>query len=220
MAYDILYGENRDYFGAQPESILEDHCGLLDRSVPVLDIGAGQGRNSLYLARQGYRVIALDPSPVAIDTIADEAAKEQLPIEPHACGFETFAPGEERFGGALLFGLIQILDWDGIKNLIDRTGRWTQAGGHVFITAFSTEDPRYETHADAGKKIGNNSFVISGSDSAEGEIRTYLERNEILGLFAGWEIAHHWEGLGADHRHGDGPPERHGRIEAVLRKQG
>ncbi len=38
------------------------------------------------------------------------------------------------------------------------------------------------------------------------------------GLFVKLEVVHTWEGLGQEHRHGDGPTERHGLAEAVLRR--
>ena len=48
--------------------------------------------------------------------------------------------------------------------------------------------------------------------------RTYLEPGELAGLFPDFELVHSWEGLTPEHRHGDGPPERHGRAEAVFRR--
>ena len=43
-----------------------------------------------------------------------------------------------------------------------------------------------------------------------------LER--ILKLLEGYDIIHHHEGLGAWHSHSGGTPERHGSVEAVLRR--
>jgi SAM-dependent methyltransferase len=46
----------------------------------AVDIGCGAGRNSLYLARTGWSVTALDISQVALDRLAAAAAEEKLPI--------------------------------------------------------------------------------------------------------------------------------------------
>ena len=35
-----------------------------------------------------------------------------------------------------------------------------------------------------------------------------------------FDAVHLWEGLGPEHRHGDGSPERHGKVEAVLANKG
>jgi SAM-dependent methyltransferase len=58
----------------------------------ALDIGCGAGRNSLYLARLGWSVAALDISQVALDRLAVKAAEEQLPIACVQADLETSAP--------------------------------------------------------------------------------------------------------------------------------
>jgi 2-polyprenyl-3-methyl-5-hydroxy-6-metoxy-1,4-benzoquinol methylase len=74
--YNRLYTETADYFGNAPEAslVLCDH--LLDRARPVLDVGCGQGRNAVYLARLGITVHAFDPSPVAIEQLRRGGAAE------------------------------------------------------------------------------------------------------------------------------------------------
>lgn len=219
MSYDSLYTDAADYFGAEPEKMLVDHVHLLDPSAPILDVGCGQGRNALYLAREGRRVLAIDPSRAAIEAVSRVAGDDNLPLEAHVCGFEECRVAAGSLAGVLLFGIIQILEWEKIGRLRDHASRWTRPGGVVFITAFSLEDPRYDVHARTGKRIGTNSYQLKGEDIAEGSVRTYLEPYEILSIFGDWDIIHHWEGMGPEHRHGTGPSERHGRIEAVLRKR-
>lgn len=46
----------------------------------ILDIGCGLGRNSFYLARQGYKTWAFDIVPSAIEHVATEAKNANLPI--------------------------------------------------------------------------------------------------------------------------------------------
>ena len=42
----------------------------------ALDVGAGEGRNSLWLARKGWSVTAIDVSAVALTRLADNASVE------------------------------------------------------------------------------------------------------------------------------------------------
>ncbi len=47
----------------------------------VLDVGAGRGRDAIWLARQGLRVIAYDYVPRALDLVAEQARAEGLDLE-------------------------------------------------------------------------------------------------------------------------------------------
>lgn len=213
MTYDELYRNNENYFSAEPVKLLKDYWPLIDKNRPVLDIGAGQGRNTIFLARQGLEVHAIDPSKVAVQMIEQVASDEGLKVLTRHCGFESYKPDTDIYAGILLFGLIQILSWAQIESLLALIDACTDKGSLVFISAWSVADPSYPRISHDWEKCGKNSFKRE-----EGEFRTYLERDEILTLFSKFEVVHHWEGMGPWHSHGDRPPEQHGRVEAVLRR--
>jgi cyclopropane fatty-acyl-phospholipid synthase-like methyltransferase len=213
MRYDEAYGKTEDYFGVEPAPILKRYYRLIDKSKPVLDVGVGQGRNTLFLAREGFSVEAIDPSKTAIDAVSAIAKKEKLPVRTYRCGLEEFKPAVDSYAAILLFGLAQEFEWDSILLMFYKARRWTKEGGLIFVTAFTTADPSFSQVAGEWKKIKRNSFA-----SEDGRIATFLEPDEILQFFEGSEIVHHWEGMGAEHRHGEGPVERHGVVEAVFRR--
>jgi tellurite methyltransferase len=193
--FDTLYGAVADYFGSGPDELLARYCGSLPPGERVLDVGAGQGRNALFLARRGSPVDCIDPSAVAMTQLAHRASKERLPVRVFPLGFEAYSPDVEHYPVILLFGLMQELPRDSIGPLVTKLDSWASPGGLLLVTAFTTLDPEY----------------------TESSARTYLAPGELKTLFAGWEPLHYWEGLGSEHRHGEGAPHRHGRVEAVLR---
>ena len=213
MDYDATYAGAADVFGSDPDPLLPGFCDQLDASRPVLDLGAGQGRNALYLARRGLSVHAVEPSRVGAEAMDGLARAEALPVETFTAGFADFAAPAGSYGGVLVLGLIQILTWDEIALLQRRIDEWTTLGSLVFATAFLTSDATYADCAATWQVLGRNSFR-----DACGEVATYLEPGELAALFAGFQALHYWEGLGSEHRHGAGPPERHGRAEAVFRR--
>jgi SAM-dependent methyltransferase len=213
--YDQAYRDTATYFGGAPDPLLERWASRFDPRQPVLDVGCGQGRNTVYLARRGLTVDAVDPSRVAIDQLRRQISREPLPVQTVCASFSNARLERSNYGGILMFGLLQELEWPDIGSLTTFCGRHLAAGGLLLVTAFSTLDPIYPYHHHRWQSIGHNSYL-----SPEGGIRTYLEPEQILALFDGYEVLHHWEGLGPEHRHGDGPPERHGRVEAVLQKRG
>lgn len=208
--YDGTYAQ-ADYFGAGPSPLLEKYAEWIPERARVLDIGAGQGRNTLPLARRGCLVTALDPSTVAIDTIRKAAAREKLSVELVPQNFMDYEPTGV-FDVVLCFGLIQILRYQECASLVTRLHQWLKPGGTLFVTAWHLDDPSFAKLVTEWERLGIRSFR-----SPDGEKhRLFLERGEILKLFFRWQRVHHWEGLGPAHRHGDGPEERHGDIEAVL----
>ena len=212
MNYDKTYSDIEHVFGADAEEILVDHCELIDRSCPILDIGAGQGRNTLFLARHGFHVDAIDPSAAGTSQIEAHVIREDLPVRVFTCGFDTFSPDVDSYSGIAVFGILQLLPPTSIDLLVEKILAWTNVGSIVFLTAFTTTDPGHKKVSRAAKRVGKHSF-----QDKDWGIKTYLEPGEILNLFPDFDVIHHWEGMGPEHRHGAGPPERHAMAEAVLR---
>jgi SAM-dependent methyltransferase len=210
--YDSAYGKYPNFFGPEPDKLLTEHYHLLDKSKPILDLGAGQGRHTFYLGARGYTVHAIEPSLVACDALTAKAEAEDLKIHVFNSSLENYGAASDSYSGILLFGLMQELTWDMIHLLLERIDTWCCRGGHIFITAFRSDDPSLARSSE-WTSIGKNSYVINGR-----LVRTFLEPNEILGLFENYESVYHWEGLGPEHRHGNGPLERHASIRAVFRK--
>lgn len=213
MSYDDAYKNEPAYFGEQPTEILSDHYSEIDSSRRVLDIGAGQGRNALYLARKGYSIDAIDPSGEGLRQIDALAKAENLIIDTTVSGFHEFKPAHSPYSAILLFGLIQILSWDEIHELIARINNWTTVGSLLFISAFSTDDPVYADVMKNYQPDGKNSYLLKSRAR-----RTFLEKDEILTLFPNFEPIAHSMGPGPLHKHGDGPEHRHGVIHFVGKK--
>ena len=79
VAYDDYYKE-QNYFGNPYPGLLD----FFDRYEPkgvALDLGCGQGRDSLALGKLGYKVIGIDHSAVGISQLNEEAKKQDLPVE-------------------------------------------------------------------------------------------------------------------------------------------
>ena len=210
--YDQQYGQVPNFFGSEPSPILVSFGDRIPSGSKVLDIGVGQGRHALYLAHKDYPVVGIDTSQVAIDTVRQMAAQKNLPVDLWLGSFVDYLP-ENSFGAVLCFGLMQTLPRTLGASLLYRLREWTQPGGVVFLTAWHVDDPSYNRINETWDRVSRHSFR-----SSDGEYRTFLARAEILDLMIGWQLIHHWEGFGPEHRHGDSPPERHGVVEVVAVK--
>lgn len=71
--YDKVYSENKVTFGTgKPDRIVEEILKYRT-SGSVLELGAGEGRNALFLAGKGFEVTALDVSAVGVEKINTQA---------------------------------------------------------------------------------------------------------------------------------------------------
>ncbi len=64
--WETRYAATESLFGDQPSPLLTRHAGYLRPGLHALAIGDGEGRNGVWLAAQGLRVLALDLSTTAL----------------------------------------------------------------------------------------------------------------------------------------------------------
>ncbi len=211
--YEQAYRSAASYFGSGANPFLIDHIDQIRPGGRVLDVGIGQGRNGLELARRGFAVTGIDPSAAAIRATAEQVTREGLRVDLRQASFVDFDASDGPFDAVLLFGLLQELERRVHAQLLSKVWAWSAPGTALYLTAWHVDDPRYEQLSHHGTSLGRHSFRIS-----TGLVRTYLERGEILEYLAPWQMVFHWEGLGPWHQHGDGEPERHGSIEVVARR--
>jgi cyclopropane fatty-acyl-phospholipid synthase-like methyltransferase len=214
MPFDEQYSSTADYFGGEMTRFLERHLEIIDRTKPVLDVGAGQGRNALGLARYGYTVHALEPSIVGIRQIEERSRELGLDIRTIHASVQDFDPSPGIYETILLMGLFPCLPRPEIYDLVPRIDGWLTERGKVVVLAHLTSDPGMQRIAETWTRIDGDSYR-----SDAGEFRTYLKPGEVLSLFPGYAPLYYWEGLGPEHRHGDSPVERHAGVKAILQKR-
>ncbi|ASG63359.1 tellurite resistance methyltransferase TehB [Kluyvera genomosp. 3] len=107
----------------------------------TLDLGCGNGRNSLYLAANGYDVTAWDKNPMSIQnlqSIREAEGLENLQVAVHDLNTLSF-DGEYDF--ILSTVVMMFLEANTIPRLIDNMQRCTKPGGYnLIVAAMDTDD--------------------------------------------------------------------------------
>ena len=91
-----------EVYGAAPNAWLVECEPVLPRSARVLSLAEGQGRNALWLARQGHAVQALDISAVAMGQLQVQAERHGLAVSTRALDLADWSPEPESFDAVLL----------------------------------------------------------------------------------------------------------------------
>lgn len=89
MIWDERYALDALAYGDQPNDFLKEKAALIPTG-PVLDLGAGQGRNALYLAGLGFEVDALDQSTVGLERAMQLAEARGVSIRPIAADLQDW----------------------------------------------------------------------------------------------------------------------------------
>ena len=72
--WDARFSTEDYIFGTEPNAWLAQHANLLRPGMRVLAVADGEGRNSVWMAKQGLQVDAFDISPIGIDKAKKLAA--------------------------------------------------------------------------------------------------------------------------------------------------
>lgn len=106
----------------------------VERGAPVLDLGCGEGRNTMYLGRIGYRAIGLDLSRKAVRLLANNLFAEEVRGAAIVGDARSLPFPDNAFGGVLAHNLFDHLDPDGWVSAMAETRRVVVDGGVLLMT--------------------------------------------------------------------------------------
>jgi tellurite methyltransferase len=121
-----------DWLGHDPNRIVREYSHLISPGSKILDIGCGNGRDSLFLRNAGHTTLAMDSNPDAVmhtrtllgtgSTVAQVRA-QHLRLPSNA------------FDAVILIGVVHNLQPVQAETLFSRIGNWLNPGGVLFMTA-------------------------------------------------------------------------------------
>jgi len=92
------YAQEGYLYGTEPNGFLKENFQQIPKG-KVLFLAEGEGRNAVFLSRQGYEVSAMDSSSVAIEKAGKLAHKNGVSITTHVADLNDFDLGQEQWDG-------------------------------------------------------------------------------------------------------------------------
>ena len=90
-------------YGTAPNAFVAEHArDYFEAGERVLCLGAGEGRNAVWLAEQGYGVTAVEQSSAGIDKMLALAAEREVSVDVIHADVGEFEPEEGGYAGVVL----------------------------------------------------------------------------------------------------------------------
>ena len=135
--WDARYRAEPDLWTKEPNARLAQFAAELEPG-RALDIGAGDGRNAIWLATQGWAVTAIDLSTVALERAAERAAARATQLECIVADWREHDFGESAFELVVVSFMHPLPDER--RDLFERVERALVSGGHVFTVGVILAD--------------------------------------------------------------------------------
>lgn len=138
------YAGDEFLFGTEPNAWLREHVGSLPRAGRILSVADGEGRNSVWLAQQGFQVDAFDVANRAVEKAQAYAHRQGVSVNFAVADVDGFAWPQSAYDGvAAIF--VQFADPDMRQRLFERIARSLKPGGVLILQGYTPKQLAYRT---------------------------------------------------------------------------
>ena len=155
-------------YGKKPNAFLKSHLGALNKGV-ALDLASGEGRNAVFLAQAGWKMDAVDISPVGLRKARKLAKEAGVKINFLQADLDSYPIARGKYD------LIMVLYfWN--RRLLPQIKRGLKNGGRILFETYTLET------------------LLRGLQGPR-EAKYLLKANELLNLFRDFRVLFYREGI-------------------------
>lgn len=119
-------------FGKEPVEFLKEHIDILPRG-KVLDIAMGEGRNAIFMAKNGFDVDGCDISEIAVNKAQELAKENNVKIRAFVADLETYQLPRNAYDVIVCFYYLQ-------RSLIPQIKEALKPGGMIIYETYTMEN--------------------------------------------------------------------------------
>ncbi|WP_161846238.1 class I SAM-dependent methyltransferase [Pseudoflavonifractor sp. 524-17] len=155
------------FFMSEPTAFARTILPYLKPGKKLIDVGCGNGRDSLFFYQSGINVLGIDASDVAIGQLQGKAKEGKLSF---LCGDFTRQPDEaETYDYCYSRFTLHAISQEQSDLLFQHAARILKDGGVIWIEARSVHDDLYGQ----GIPLGKNEFLF------DGHYRRFIEKKGL-----------------------------------------
>lgn len=183
--WDERYAGEGYLFGTEPNAFLLSQRAMLKPGASCLALADGEGRNGVWLAEQGLRVLSVDSSEVAMNKARTLAHQRGVKLDFELADLLQWEWGEHRYDVVVAI-FIQFAAPEQREEMFVRIKRCLKPGGLLLLQGYT---PRQLEYGTGGPPLAENLYT-------EAMLRLAFADLEILHLrehddFISEGVAHH-----------------------------
>ena len=195
---DLVASKNKFPLKLKPHSLIVKLVNELQKNSTILDLGCGEGKDSVYLAKKGFKVTAVDFSKESIHKTKQLAEQNDLNIKTVNSKIKSFLEYHNYFDAIVCINSLQFIDQKEIKETVDLIKSRTNQNGFNVISSFVAQNEIMK------KKAKWNEIYL-------------FDKGELKKIYQNWKIIFYEEKLGAWESHG-GKPHKHYIVNLIAQK--
>jgi SAM-dependent methyltransferase len=178
--WDERYSAEEFAYGKTPNQFLQDNYQHIPQGT-VLSLAEGEGRNAVFLAKQGYRVTAVDASQVGLQKAQKLAEENGVSIELIQADLAAFDLGENRWDGivSIFFPLPSALR----KELHKKVVAGLKPNGVFLVEAYTPEQLKYGTGGGKSDSLQTKESLSLELNGLKFRHLIELERDVVEGIY-------------------------------------
>ena len=162
QTWDSRYSGASYVFGKDPAHFLKEEIGIIPANSRILDIGMGEGRNAVFLAKHGHNVLGIDISSMAVKKAQVLAKESNVSIKAMVSPIERHDFQKNTFDVIICFYFVD-------KNLIPKMLNWLRPGGYLIFEAFTHNHPDVRSG-----KLDKSEVVVASN------LPNWFRKNKII----------------------------------------
>jgi cyclopropane fatty-acyl-phospholipid synthase-like methyltransferase len=180
--WDQRYASEALAYGEAPNDFLAHMADRLPNEGHALDIGAGEGRNALFLASRGLSVLAVDQSKVGMQKAQRLAQERGLTLRAQAVDLRVFDAEHNSFD--VISSIFVHLPATLRAAVHKRVGAWLKPGGAFLLEAYAPDQIERGTGGPKDPSLlASLKDILGELDGLEIEHQAALVRNVSEGQF-------------------------------------
>lgn len=191
-SFDDLYKSEELYWGLKPSKIIIEILKYKDRG-NVLDLGCGEGRNAIFLAKRGFNVVGIDISKEGIKKFLYLAKKYEIKVIGKV-GDISRLKFRRKFDVIISTSTLHFLQKKEAYNLIKKIKEHTSENGLNAISVFTENNP-----------YKNFPYLF--------------KRSELYEMYKDWNVLFYKELMTSLEQHNGGEKHRHSIAIIIARKK-